>query len=125
MSTASLAGKRILIIEDEYFIAADLKRALQKEGAVPVGPTGSLQSGLALAREELDLALLDVHLAGERSYLIADLLMQRAVPFAFLTGYDDWALPEPYRHVPRFAKPYAMTQVISGLAALSPTGLRS
>ena len=80
--TEGLAGKRILIIEDEYFIASDIKRALTGVGAVAVGPAGTLESALALAEEDIDLALLDVNLEGEHSYPIANRLRDRAVPFA-------------------------------------------
>ena len=45
----SLAGKHVLIVEDEYFVASDLKRALEKEDAVVVGPAGDLDKGLSLA----------------------------------------------------------------------------
>lgn len=118
--SSSLVGKRILIVEDEYFIASDIRRALKGAGAVPVGPAGTLETGLILAEEDIDLALLDVNLEGEHSYPIANRLRDRGVPFAFLTGYDDWALPETYRDAPRLGKPFAMTQLISELAALIP-----
>lgn len=120
--TEGLAGKRILIIEDEYFIASDIKRAITSEGAVAVGPAGTLATAMALAEEDIDLALLDVNLEGEHSYPIANRLRDRAVPFAFLTGYDDWALPEAYRDVPRFGKPFGIAQLISGLESLAPAG---
>ena len=65
--TEGLTGKRILIVEDEYFIAADLKRALAEAGAIVVGPAGTLASAQALVDDDIDLALLDVNLDGEHS----------------------------------------------------------
>lgn len=115
-----LTGKRILIIEDEYLIAADLKRALTDVGAIVVGPAGTLEAAQMLVEEDFDLALLDVNLDGEHSYPLANRLCDRSVPFAFLTGYDEWALPPAYREVPRLGKPFAMAQLINELTALSP-----
>lgn len=112
--TSGLAGKRILVVEDEYFIASDLNHALQRKGAVVIGPVGDVQKGLALVSgEAIDAALLDVNLDGIQSYPIADQLAKRGVPYVFLTGYDGWALPEAFRSVPCVAKPFVMTTVLS------------
>lgn len=118
--TEGLTGKRILIVEDEYFIATDLKRALAEAGAIVVGPAGTLASAQALVEEDIDLALLDVNLDGEQSYTLANRLRERAVPFAFLTGYDRWALPPAYRDVPRLDKPFDLPQLIRQLTAIAP-----
>ncbi len=115
-----LTGKRILIIEDEYLIAADLKRALVDAGAVIVGPAATLEAGQILVEEDIDLALLDVNLDGEHCYPLASRLRDRSVPFVFLTGYDEWALPPEYRDVPRIGKPFPLAQLIDQLSALSP-----
>ena len=117
--TEGLTGKRILIVEDEYFIAADLKRALAEAGAIVVGPAGTLASAQALVDDDIDLAMLDVNLDGEHSYPLANRLRERAVPFAFLTGYDRWALPPAYRDVPRLDKPFDLPQLIRQLTAIA------
>lgn len=114
-----LQGKRILVVEDEYFIASDLKRAFQKAEAVVVGPVGDVGQALALVAEQaIDVAVLDVNLEGTNSYPIADRLSERAVPCLFLTGYDGWSLPEAYRDTPRLAKPFAMEAVLETVARL-------
>jgi len=111
-----LAGKQILVVEDEYFIASDLRRALAAEEALVIGPVSGLAAGLELAeREGIAAALLDVNLEGDSSLAIADRLAARGVPFVFVTGYDDWALPDGYRHVPRIAKPFAVPKVLAAL----------
>ena len=120
--TEGLTGKRILIVEDEYFIAADLKRALAEAGAIVVGPAGTLASAQALIDDDIDLALLDVNLDGEHSYPLANRLHERAVPFAFLTGYDQWALPPAYRDVPRLDKPFDLAHLIRQLTAIALVG---
>ena len=114
-----LAGKQILVVEDEYFIASDLRRALVAEEALVIGPVSSLAAGLDLAeREGIAAALLDVNLEGDSSLAIADRLAARGVPFVFVTGYDDWALPDAYRHVPRISKPFAVPTVLAALDQL-------
>jgi DNA-binding response OmpR family regulator len=114
--TEALAGKHILIVEDEYFIASDLKRALEQGSAVVLGPTGDLVRGIALANQEaLDGAILDVNLDGDMSFAIADRLGDRDIPYIFLTGYDKWALPEQHRDAPRVSKPFAIRAVLDCL----------
>ena len=62
---------------------------------------GGLNEAIALARNsDFDLAILDVNLNGDAVYPVADLLMERGVPFVFSTGYGDRGLPEPYRDRP-------------------------
>ena len=119
MVTTGLAGKRILVVEDEYFIAADLKRALGQRGAAVVGPVADLAAGLEMARTEpLDAAILDVNLEGAFSYPLADRLAAAGVPHLFLTGYDPWALPEAYRDRPRVAKPFVLGALIETVERL-------
>lgn len=117
--TERLAGKAILVAEDEYFLAADLKRALVAEGATVLGPVGELSAALALVdNSAVDAAIIDVNLAGALSYPLADRLAANDVPYVFLTGYDGWALPEAYRSVPRLSKPCFIDKVVATLGKL-------
>lgn len=120
--TGLLDGKRILVVEDEYFIASDIKRQLKREGAEIVGPVGNLAAGLLLAEEALDAAVLDVNLEEALSYPIADRLGTRDVPYVFLTGYDGWSLPAAYREAPRLAKPFSSGSVVRMVEQLVATG---
>src|SRR5215813_10673324 len=119
---------RILVIEDEALVALQLQADLESVGHTVVGPARSLQAGLSLAKDEsIDLALVDVSLGRETSAPIADELIARKVPFAFVTGYSDTAvLPEHLRQMPRLNKPYVLADVrriIARLMADQP-GLR-
>lgn len=114
-----LNGKRILVIEDEYYIASDLKRALLREGAVVVGPFNTVPQGLAaVSNDPIDAALIDVNLEGVTSFPIADKLDERGVPYTFLTGYEGTNLPDGYRDRPRLAKPFTMEIVLNSLRDL-------
>ena len=116
--TTELHGKRILIVEDEYFIAACLRDALKQADAEVVGPAGQLDEAMKLAEQDVDIALVDVNLDGSMSFALADRLAERAVPYIFVTGYDDWALPTAYRDAPRIAKPFDEAAVLARIGAM-------
>jgi DNA-binding response OmpR family regulator len=83
-----LAKKRVLVVETEFLIAADIEKMLGDFGIEVVGPASSLQAALYLARtEDLDGAVLDVNL-GDGSFVtpVVDVLSERGIPFAFATG---------------------------------------
>jgi CheY-like chemotaxis protein len=113
--TADLAsGRRILVVEDEYLIAADLAEALEELGAEVVGPVANVKAALAAVElaEDLDGATLDVTLGQEKSFDVAARLQERGVPFVFLTGYGDRGLPERYRDIPRCEKPFDVSSIL-------------
>jgi CheY-like chemotaxis protein len=103
-----LQGRCLLVVEDEYLIAADLARSLEDVGADVVGPAGSVEDALELVATDgkrLDGAVLDINLRGERVYRVADALAACGVPFVFTTGYDALAIPDAYAGVPICEKP--------------------
>lgn len=123
MESGSLNGKRVLIVEDEFLIAHDLKRALVALNAEVVGPVGNLPAGLALLEgEKLDAAVIDVNLSGTMSFPLADRLNDAGIPMVFVTGYDDWALPEQYAGTPRITKPYKSVDVTSEVERMCLSG---
>ena len=101
-----LAGMRILIVEDQYLIADDVRRTLSAEGAEIVGPAPGLLQALELIRERaLDVAVLDINLDGESVFPAAEELDRLGVPYIFLSGYEDWVLPDIYQRHTRIEKP--------------------
>jgi CheY-like chemotaxis protein len=110
-------GVRVLIVEDEYFLAQDLADWFQSLGAEVLGPAGTVAQALTLARGAgIDGAILDVNLRGERVYPVADLLMQRRIAFVFASGYGGELEPDAYSHVPRCIKPVNFTTLAKALA---------
>ena len=65
------------------------------------------------------MAVLDVNLAGERVYPVADILAQRNVPFVFVTGYG--VLPGEYANRPRLCKPFKMADLLNTLSDIVKT----
>lgn len=111
---ADLHGLRVLVVEDTFLVAETIADALQEEGCVVVGPVPRVAEGVALASDErLDGALLDVNLSGEHCFPIAEALSARGVPFAFLTGYGDGALPPAWQTVPRLNKPFDLSALVA------------
>jgi CheY-like chemotaxis protein len=78
---------RILVVDDEPLISMLVGDWLGDLGCEVVGPAGSVEGGLKLiASGPLDAAILDINLAGENSYSVANALQEKGVPFAFATG---------------------------------------
>jgi CheY-like chemotaxis protein len=106
-SDEALASKRVLIVEDEFFVAIQIESALQSFGCETIGPFTRLDVAIqASRRERFDLAVLDINLNQTLVYPLADELSLRRIPFVFLTGYAHADLPETYRSLPRIQKPF-------------------
>ncbi len=94
------------MVEDEILVGMMAKRLLESMGAEVLGPYGRPRRRIAAARNErFDGALLDFNLAGELAEPLADLLMARAIPFVFLTGYQRDSIDRRYASVPLLQKP--------------------
>lgn len=103
---SSLAGRRVLLVEDESLVAMNVEDMLLDLGCEVVLAM-RLDKALAYASSEpFDLAVLDVNLGDARSYPVADLLFERCTPFLFATGYGRQGLEVAYRDVPVLQKPY-------------------
>src|SRR5438105_893843 len=105
--SAPLAGRLILVVEDEYMLAAELADFLQQQGAAVAGPVGTVEAAMTLVEREtgLDAAVLDINLRHDRVYPVADALIARGVPIVFATAYDELLLSRPYVGLPRCQKP--------------------
>ncbi|MBW8840657.1 MAG: response regulator [Sphingomonadales bacterium] len=120
MAEQVLRGTRILVVEDEYLLADDLTNALSDAGAYVLGPAASVEDATTLIGNEtaIDAAILDVNLRGDMVFPLADALRDRGIPFAFATGYDDWALPPRFADAPRIEKPFKSERVADILKPL-------
>jgi two-component system CheB/CheR fusion protein len=88
------SGRRVLVVEDNSYLADELTSHLRRNGYDIIGPVSTLQDALDVTEHVTpDAALLDIDLDGERVYPVAERLLQRSVPFVFVTGYDAADLP--------------------------------
>lgn len=125
-SPKPLAGKRCLVVDDEWLIALDIQAILETAGAAVVC-TGSVGEALSVLQQQpaFDLAILDVllgHPVGT-SLAVAHILLEQQVPFVFLTGMrgDDLAHAAQFPGAPVVEKPYqakllleAVTRALAG-----------
>lgn len=120
MNEPVLAGRHVLIVEDEYLVATALAEELSDEGVAVVGPASSVDNALALIADarQLDLAVLDVNLRGENVYPAADVLADKGIPFVLVTGYDEHAIPDRYRQAKVLEKPIEVSAVLAALRRL-------
>lgn len=115
---ASVAGLRVLVVEDEALIAMALEDILSDLGCAVVGPASTVDKALALVDGDIDGALLDVNVRGTLVYPVADRLIARGVPVVLCSGYAQTsAIPVAYAALPQIAKPYNPAMVRSTLIA--------
>lgn len=113
---APLAGRRVLVVEDEYLLADDLAAALSRAGAEVVGPVATAQEAFALIVGDVpSLAVLDIKLPGGVVFPVAEALAGRGVPFVFATGYAAASVPARFRAVPHWQKPFDAAALVAAL----------
>ena len=114
----ALRGRRVLVVEDEMMIAMLVEDMLAELGCSVVGPAHALEAALDLARTEveIDAALLDVNLAGQPVFAVADALRAKGVPAIFSTGYGDAGLRDVDRGAQVLQKPFRAGDLARALA---------
>lgn len=119
MTDGLLAGRRILVVEDEMLILLKIEDMLADLGCQSVSAAANVDEALALIEAQIfDVALVDVNLDGSKSYPVADALAARGVPFLLSTGYSGESLDEGYRGLPVLGKPYRDVDLAERLSQL-------
>jgi DNA-binding response OmpR family regulator len=120
MTHAARPDYRVLVVEDELMIAMLFESILDASSQCTlIGPFARVKLALEAARNEpLNAALLDIHLAGKPVFPVADVLAERGVPFAFVSGYGKDVLPPVYRDRPLLQKPFRSQAVLATLAMM-------
>lgn len=120
MTTAPTDGAlkdvRVLIVEDEALVAMLLEDMLQDLGCTLAGSASTVEQAVEAAQGDLDVAILDMNLAGRPSLPVAEALAGRGKPFIFATGYGEGGVPEEWRGRPTLQKPFSMRDVETALA---------
>jgi DNA-binding response OmpR family regulator len=116
MPTGEIRARRVLIVEDEMLLAMNLEDMLVELGHNVIAVATRITQALTLAAEsEIDLAVLDLNLAGSLSFPVAEVLRRRGIPFMFATGYGSQGLIENYRNECVLVKPYGLRELQDGI----------
>jgi CheY-like chemotaxis protein len=115
-----LSGRRVLVVEDEYFLAEDIVQTLKEMGARIVGPVGELEEATNLVNADIaiDAAVVDVNLRNELAFPLARILRARNVPFLFTTGYDGSSIEQEFQDVQLWEKPLDLAAMARDLVDL-------
>lgn len=109
-----LKGQRVLVVEDDYFLAEDLRQAFVDCGAEVLGPYPDMFSALVRLAIDArpDLAVLDVKLCGETVFPLADVLRSIEIPIIFATAYARAEMPPEYQGELHVEKPMLMSAIL-------------
>ena len=113
-----VAGLRILVVEDDYFVASEICAALTRSRAEVVGPAPDVRRALDLVRHEhIDCAVLDINLHGEMVFELASELQQRRIPAIFASGYDRSVIPPGLAGLVHLEKPIDLAALLRAIGA--------
>jgi DNA-binding NtrC family response regulator len=111
-------GLKVLLVEDEFMIAADMAELLVDLGCEVVGPVAKFDAAMKIARRaDLDGAIVDMNLAGKSAVPVLSMLDSRSVPAIVTTGYGRASVPERLRHIPCLSKPVRRIRLIATMEA--------
>jgi CheY-like chemotaxis protein len=120
--TDESSSLRVLVAEDEALVAMLVEDMLGDIGCTVIGPAANLDEALELARDsEIDVALLDVNLAGRPVFPVADLLRGRGIPYIFASGYGESGVNDDHRGAPVLQKPFRESDLARILADFKRT----
>lgn len=115
-----LAGKRILIVEDESLVAELVADIADDMSAERVGIAATVGQALkSLAAEPWDLAVLDYNLQGTPSWPVAEALRARGIPYLMVSGYGHELVTDP--NTPLLAKPYSVADFVAAIRRICTT----
>lgn len=114
--SGGLQGLRVFVVEDEFAVLILIEDMLEEIGCRLAGTASRINVAMeALGKCQTDVALLDVNVAGQPVYPVAEAFAARGIPVVFSTGYDSGTVTEPWRRWPILQKPYNCAQLASAL----------
>ncbi|MCD2324172.1 response regulator [Sphingomonas sp. IC-56] len=118
-SVGALAGRRVLVIEDEPLVALELVSILEEAGAEIIGPAATAEGAIETIRATRpDAALLDGNLQGASVEAVAETLTSLELPFLFVSGYGRDHLPDGFRHIAVIGKPFDGKQLVARVVGM-------
>ncbi|WMT90236.1 response regulator [Pelagibacterium sp. H642] len=120
-TASDIAGKCVLVVEDDYVLAREVCNDLKSHGVHVLGPAPTVHyANLIIGKRRLDGAILDIKLFGEEVYELVDVLTARGVPIVFATAYQDDRIDARYRSVDTLHKPLDLAHLRRKVAAFRP-----
>jgi CheY-like chemotaxis protein len=120
--TLRFAGKQVLVAEDEFHVLLLLEDMLASLGCQIVETASRVDVTLQLARNcNVDVAVLDINLAGQKIYPAAETLKQRGIPLVFSTGYSLAGIDPAWSMYPVVQKPFLLDRLAQALARALPS----
>jgi DNA-binding NarL/FixJ family response regulator len=116
--------RRVLVVEDDFLVAGELEHWLSNAGFEVVGPAGTAEEAITLAREtKPDLVVMDIRLAGSRDGVDAAIEIYRSLGIrsVFATAQSDartMARGQEANPLAWVAKPYSPSRLVTELKAL-------
>lgn len=107
---------KILVLDDHMLIAFETASVLENDAFEVVGPFCSVDDALkGMAEQPPDAAVLDINMGdGTTSEPLADILMRKNIPFAFMTGYGSaGVLPPRFQTIEKASKPLRRNEVLA------------
>ncbi|MGE6784487.1 hypothetical protein ACQKGL_18410 [Ensifer adhaerens] len=115
--TPDLRHLRVLVAEDEFYVANEISYWLEQAGVTIIGPTPTVKATLSSLSsvDDIQVAILDINLNGELIYPAADELLRRSIPLIFYSGYDSLDVPERFKRFARLSKCVSSSDLISAV----------
>jgi DNA-binding response OmpR family regulator len=114
-----VSSKRVLIVEDEFFVALDLELLVHKHSpAAQVVVCASVAEARKATSEPVGLALLDIDVLDGKTFEIAHSLKQQNIPVVFVSGSKPEEIPQDLADVPFIPKPFAAPVVQAAIGAI-------
>lgn len=107
---------RVMVLEDEPLPAMALDDTLVDLGFITLGPFMELDEATDFVRDhaaEIDVAILDVNIHGDLSFDLADLLLQRNIPFFFCSGRSREMFDARWHRWPNLGKQFTEASLLS------------
>jgi DNA-binding response OmpR family regulator len=112
--------RRALVVEDEIMVAMYVEDCLTDLGFEVAGIATGLDEALPLAREaDFDFAVLDINLAGQLSFPVADELRKRGIPFLFASGYGSKVSTDKHTDAVRIQKPFRQRELAHAISKIA------
>ena len=111
-----LAGNRVLVVEDDYLVAVEIARALERASAEVIGPAPQWKPPWTPRSRGRPTERSWTSAWGRKmAFSVTDALLERGIPSIFATGYDAHVIPSRFVHVKRCEKPMASEQTAAAL----------